>query len=81
LRLAQHAFRRRQPACVFCRRDVWHSGFPQACWRLPTRASGRNHRRQIAHGFNEFGKTVRIQEAETQFISGPASSNTVETVR
>ena len=26
------------------------SGFPQACWRFPTRASGRNHWRQIAHG-------------------------------
>jgi hypothetical protein len=43
-------FRRRQLAWVFCRRAVWHSGFPQACWRLPTRAFGRNQRRQIAHG-------------------------------
>jgi hypothetical protein len=43
-------FRRRQRAWVLCRRAVWHSGFPQACWRLPTRALGRNQRRQIAHG-------------------------------
>jgi hypothetical protein len=28
----------------------WHSGLPQACWRSPTRAFGRNQRRQIAHG-------------------------------
>src|ERR1019366_4961966 len=34
-------FRRRQLAWVFCRRDVWHSGFPQACWRRPTRGFGR----------------------------------------
>jgi len=43
-------FRRRQLAWVFCRRRAWHSGFPQACWRSPTRGFGRNHRRQIMHG-------------------------------
>ena len=48
--MAYPGFRRRQLAWVFCRRDIWHSGFPQACWRFPTRGSGRNHRRQIAHG-------------------------------
>ena len=48
--MAYPGFRRRQPAWVLCRRDTWHSGFPQACWRFPTRGSGRNQRRQIAHG-------------------------------
>ena len=48
--MAYPGFRRRQLAWVFCRRDTWHSAFPQACWRRPTRGSGRNHRRQIAHG-------------------------------
>jgi hypothetical protein len=48
--MAYPGFRRRQLAWVLCRRAVWHSGFPQACWRLPTRAFGRNHWRQIAHG-------------------------------
>jgi hypothetical protein len=48
--MAYPGFRRRQLAWVLCRRALWHSGFPQACWQVPTRAFGRNHWRQIAHG-------------------------------
>ena len=29
--MAYPGFRCRPLACVFCRRDTWHSGFPQAC--------------------------------------------------
>src|ERR1017187_9992757 len=59
--MALPGFRRRQLAWVFCRRDVWHSGVPQACWRLPMRASGRNHRRQIAHGLFRASGMVMLQ--------------------
>src|ERR1039458_7395164 len=58
------------PAWVFCRRDVWHSGFPQACWRLPIRASGRSHRRQIAHGLFRASGMVMLQVTTHWFVKG-----------
>lgn len=43
-------FPERHAACVFSRRFFWHSSFPHARWREPTRGSGWNHLLQIRQG-------------------------------
>jgi hypothetical protein len=40
----------RHSACFRCRRSLWHEGDWHTYWRGPTRASGTNHRPQMAHG-------------------------------
>src|ERR1022692_4973517 len=48
--------------------EAREAGREGACWRLPIRASGRNHRRQIAHGLFRASGMVMLKITTHWFV-------------